>query len=174
MSTFQCFAAYLSTPVTLWQTRKVCQINPSIQNIMFRFNTWNVQHVVTKDCARSYGRSEEFMSAWLKTSELKKEDVAVGSKCRLCTWNWMAGSQMKEGKKLLKKVEIWNGNWFDLIDVGFGTVYLEWLIARDSYLRSRYVYICKYIYIYTFYVYDIYCTYIYIRWYIFLYIRMNG
>jgi len=32
------------------------------------------------DCARSYGRSEEFMSAWLKTSELKKEDVAVGSK----------------------------------------------------------------------------------------------
>ena len=32
------------------------------------------------DCARSYGRSEEFLSGWLKQKELKKEDVAVGSK----------------------------------------------------------------------------------------------
>ena len=32
------------------------------------------------DCARSYGRSEEFLSGWLKEKQLRKEDVAVGSK----------------------------------------------------------------------------------------------
>eukprot|EP00438_Fugacium_kawagutii_P013619 Skav205616 [mRNA] locus=scaffold1292:214118:223221:+ [translate_table: standard] len=33
-----------------------------------------------KDCARSYGRSEEFLSGWLRQKDLQKEDVAVGSK----------------------------------------------------------------------------------------------
>jgi len=32
------------------------------------------------DCARSYGRSEEFLSGWLKQKQLRKDDVAVGSK----------------------------------------------------------------------------------------------
>ena len=32
------------------------------------------------DCARSYGRSEEFLSGWLRQKQLEKDDVAVGSK----------------------------------------------------------------------------------------------
>ncbi|CAE7246678.1 yqkF [Symbiodinium sp. KB8] len=32
------------------------------------------------DCARSYGRSEEFLSGWLKQKQLRKDDLAVGSK----------------------------------------------------------------------------------------------
>ena len=47
------------------------------------------------------------MSAWLKTSELKKEDVAVGSKHLGTGWFFSGGSQIKDGRKeITSKLEI--------------------------------------------------------------------
>lgn len=52
------------------------------------------------DAARSYGRAEEFLSAWLRERSLSSEDVTVGSKWGYTyTANWQTQAEQHEVKE---------------------------------------------------------------------------